>query len=30
MSQLWSFRDGRVCRIEVFPDAEGARSAARS
>ena len=30
MSQLWSFRDGRVSRIEVFPDAEGARSAARS
>jgi ketosteroid isomerase-like protein len=29
MSQLWSFRDGRVSRIEVFPDAEGARSAAR-
>ena len=29
MSQLWSFRDGRVTRIEVFPDAEAARSAAR-
>ena len=30
MSQLWTFRDGRVTRIEVFPDAEGARFAARS
>jgi ketosteroid isomerase-like protein len=29
MSQLWSWRDGRACRVEVFPDAEGARSAVR-
>ncbi len=24
MSQLWAYRDGRVARVDVFPDAEGA------
>jgi ketosteroid isomerase-like protein len=28
MSQLWSHRDGRVARVEVFPNAEGALLAA--
>ncbi len=28
MSQLWSYRNGIVARVEVFPDAEGARLAA--
>ena len=30
MSQLWTFRDGKVSRIEVFPDPESAGFAARS
>lgn len=28
MSQLWAYRDGRVARVEVFPDARGALEAA--
>lgn len=28
MSQLWTFRDDRVARVEVFPDAGGALQAA--
>ena len=28
MSQLWAFRDGRVARVDVFPDAGGALQAA--
>ena len=28
MSQLWAYRDGRVARVDVFPDAEGALRAA--
>lgn len=28
MSQLWSYRDGLVSRVEVFPDAGGALRAA--
>ncbi len=27
MSQLWEYAGGRVARVEVFPDAEGARQA---
>ena len=30
MSQLWCYRDGRVARVEVFPDSEGALRAAGS
>jgi ketosteroid isomerase-like protein len=28
MSQLWSYRDGRAARVEVFPDPYGALGAA--
>lgn len=29
MSQLWSYRGDRICRVEVFPDAGGAVSTRR-